>query len=88
MPTFTWKTRKLDIRKHSEKNWGGGHQNQFPGISRSLFTACESPLTHGEYRASSTSKRGTVDLMNHAGDQVPIKPYKELRTAGGVLQDF
>ena len=49
----------------------GGHQSHIPGVSHSVFAACESPPTGEEYRASSTSKRGTLEVINQAGNPNP-----------------
>ena len=66
----------MDIRKHTLRSalrlecGERGYQSHIPGVSYTVFTACESPFTGGEYRASNTSKRGTVEVMNQAVDQI------------------
>ena len=79
------KLAKARIRKKGGKR----HHSLISGVSYSEFAACESPLTDEEYRAGSTSKRGTLEVMHQAGDKletrsVQMNLYQDLRTAAAV----
>lgn len=43
------------------------------GISGSIFADCEFLLTGEEYRVSTTSKRSTLKVKNHVGDQIRLE---------------
>ena len=60
------KCGKTRIRK-------GGRQSNIPGVSHSVVTACKSPLVGEDDRASNTTKRGTLEVMNQDGGHVCSK---------------
>ena len=57
------------MREGSDGKRGRDTKSILPGFLVA-FAACESPLTGEEYRASSTNKRGALEVMNQYGDKI------------------
>lgn len=65
LPDWTYGIIALEVRKGSNPK-KGEHQSHVTGVSHSAFIAFELPLVGEEYRASSTRKRGTLEVISHA----------------------
>lgn len=57
-------------RFESENGEGRRLKRKIPGVYNSAFAAYESPLSVEGYRASTISRRGTLEIMNQGGDQI------------------
>ena len=78
------KLAKARIRKKGDKR----HHSRISGVCYSEFTACESPLTYEEYRAGSTSKRRTLEVMHQAGDKLETRSVQRNTYRYSSLERF